>query len=32
MTDVVQVVYLGDDDAVVEWAAQRGPKASVISV
>jgi hypothetical protein len=32
MTDVVQVVYLGDDDAVVEWAAQRGPRASVISV
>ncbi len=32
MTDVVQVVYLGDDDAVVEWAALRGPEASVISV
>ena len=25
MTDVVQVIYLGDDDAVVEWAAFRGP-------
>jgi hypothetical protein len=32
MTDVVQVVYLGDDDAVVEWAALRGPDAAVITV
>jgi uncharacterized protein YhaN len=32
MTDVVQVIYLGDDDAVVEWAALRGTDASVISV
>ncbi len=32
MSDVVQVVYLGEDDAVVEWAAQRGSHASVISV
>jgi len=31
MTDVVQVVYLGEDDAVVEWAALRGPSASVIT-
>jgi hypothetical protein len=31
MTDVVQVIYLGDDDAVVEWAALRGPRASVIT-
>jgi hypothetical protein len=32
MTDVVQVIYLGDDDAVVEWAALRGPHAAVITV
>ena len=32
MTDVVQVIYLGDDDAVVEWAALRGPEATVITV
>ena len=32
MTDVVQVIYLGDDDAVVEWAALRGPQAAVITV
>lgn len=32
MTDVVQVVYLGDDDAVVEWAALHGPGAAVITV
>lgn len=32
MTDVVQVIYLGDDDAVVEWAALRGPEAAVITV
>ena len=32
LTDVVQVVYLGDDDAVVEWAALRGPGAAVITV
>jgi hypothetical protein len=32
MTDVVQVVYLGDDDAVVEWAALRGDDAAVITV
>lgn len=32
MTDVVQVIYLGDDDAVVEWAAHRGPNAAVITV
>lgn len=32
MTDVVQVVYLGDDDAVVEWAALRGADAAVITV
>ncbi len=31
MTDVVQVIYLGDDDAVVEWAAFRGPQAAVIT-
>ena len=31
MTDVVQVIYLGDDDAVVEWAALRGPEATVIT-
>jgi len=31
MTDVVQVIYLGDDDAVVEWAALRGPGAAVIT-
>jgi len=32
MTDVVQVIYLGDDDAVVEWAALRGADAAVITV
>lgn len=32
MTDVVQVIYLGDDDAVVEWAALRGAEAAVITV
>ena len=32
MTDVVQVIYLGDDDAVVEWAAHRGAGAAVITV
>ncbi len=31
MTDVVQVIYLGDDDAVVEWAALRGADAAVIT-
>ena len=31
MTDVVQVIYLGDDDAVVEWAALRGSEATVIT-
>ncbi|HEY5887786.1 MAG TPA: hypothetical protein VIT24_08690, partial [Acidimicrobiales bacterium] len=31
MTDVVQVIYLGDDDAVVEWAALRGGEATVIT-
>jgi hypothetical protein len=32
LTDVVQVVYLGDDDAVVEWAALHGSGAAVITV
>ena len=32
MTDVVQVVYLGGDEAVVEWAALHADVASVISV
>ncbi len=32
MTDVVQVVYLGGDEAVVEWAALHADVASVVSV